>query len=254
MIDHVMRGDHNRRAISALVLAVPLFAAAPCAQAQVYTCIEDGKKVFRQQPCAGEEPQKPAPAPFERFPVFPKAAGTYTPVFGQAVVFTLPAGWKPGFVNNTRDTYMMEFVPQGQTVQAWREMITLQGFRGAARNPKFAPRAFLAALAARIEKACGATFVSQSLGDTKVDSFDAHTAIIGCGNLNGQGEIAYHVAIKGTQDVYLIHRAFRGASFSRETPPLSAANVHERAARLLEPIKICERAEPQAQCWDRRPR
>jgi len=253
MIDHVMRGDHNRRAISALALSLALLAA-PCAHAQLYTCIEDGKKVLRQQPCEGMEPQKPAPSPFERSPVFPKPATTYTPIFGQAVAFTLPAGWQAAFRNSTPGTYMMEFVPQDQTVQTWREMITLQGFRGVAQNPQLTPRAFLASLAARIEKACGATFVAQSLGDTKVDSFDAHTAIIGCGNLKGQGEIAYMVAIKGTQDVYLIQRAFRGAPFPRERPPLSAANVQEQAARPLEPIKICERAELQVQCWERRPR
>ena len=180
------------------------------------------------------------------------------PIFSQIVVFRLPAGWKPGHENASPSSYILEFIPQDQTVQVWKEMITVQGFRNLAQNPKATPSAFLSVIAAGLRKICGEELIAHSLGDRKVDSFDAHAAIIGCprmpvdafGARAGQSEIAYYVAIKGTNDLYIVQRAVRGDAFSKNDAPISAGNAEE-FLRPLQPIKICERSEPKNQCWER---
>jgi len=178
----------NYKRIAALLTLLATAAPTP---AQLYSCVEDGKKVIRQQPCAATEPRKPETSPpGPSSPLDTNPATISTPIFSQVVLFKLPAGWKPAHRNATPTSYIMEFLPKEQTLQAWREMITVQGFRDLARNPSATPKNFLAGLSSRIEKACGPDVVVQSLGDTKIDSFDAHTAIIGCANMGRQSEIA----------------------------------------------------------------
>jgi hypothetical protein len=202
-----------------------------------------------------------APEDWRRIDTIPtnvKSVTTSTPIFSQVVVFGLPSGWKPAHENATETNYIMEFIPKDQTLQVWSDMITVQGFRNLAQNPKATPVAFLSVLAGRVKQTCGEQFVVHSLGDRKIDSFDAHAAIMGCASMQapafgakaGQGEIAFYIAIKGTNDLYLVHRAMRGNAFDKNNPPMAPANA-EGILRSLQPIKICERSEAQSQCWER---
>lgn len=180
------------------------------------------------------------------------------PIFSQIVVFKLPTGWKPGNENASQNSYILELIPQGQTVQAWKEMVAVQGFRNLAQNPKATPSAFLSVIAAGLRKVCGEDLIAQSLGDKRIDSHDAHAAIIGCPRLPidafgakaGQSEIAYYLAIKGSNDLYVVQRAIRGDAFEKESPPIIPSNADDFMLPLL-PIKICERSEPKNECWER---
>jgi hypothetical protein len=180
------------------------------------------------------------------------------PIFSQTIVFKLPKGWIPGHENASQSSYILEFIPQGQTVQAWREMVTVQGYRDLAQNPKAAPSAFLAVIAAGLKKICGEELIVQFLGDRKVDSYDAYAAIMGCPRLPvdaygakaGQGEIAYYLAIKGSNDLYVVQRAVRGNAFDKGKAPILPSNADE-FMRPLQPIKICDRSESKGQCWGR---
>jgi hypothetical protein len=186
---------------------------------------------------------------------------TAIPIFSQIVVFELPNRFKPDHENSAQRSYIMEFVPEGQTVHAWTEMVTVQGFRDLSRNPRATPNAVLAFKAAQIQQVCSEHLIAQFLGDRRVDSYDAHAAIIGCARLPidvvgakaGQGELAYHLAIKGTDDVYVIQRALRGDAFDKDKAPISPTNA-EDFMRALMPIKICDRSESKLECWARSPR
>ena len=183
----------------------------------------------------------------------PQPVTTSTPLFSQVVVFTLPAGWKAAHKSESPNGYLIEFIPQGQDIKAWKDLVTLQAYRGLGRKPEASPKNFLGMVASRMEKACPGKAVAQSLGDGKVDGFDAHVAVLGCGSIGGKSEIAVYLAIRGSDDLYMIHRAFRGEPFDRAKPPLDADQARQAIA-ALRPVKICERSEPQAQCWQRKPR
>ena len=199
-----------------------------------------------------------APAPAESAMPSARAAksmAAVVPIFSQSVVFTLPGGWKPAFENDGKDSYMLEFVPQGQTVEAWKEMITVQGLRNLAKNPQFAPLALIENIAGGLKKICGDELIFQSLGDTKVGVYDAHAAILGCarveveafGAKTGQGELAYYLVIKGTNDMYVVQRAIRGAAFAKADAPISPGSA-EAFMRAMQPIKVCERSGSQVDC------
>ena len=183
----------------------------------------------------------------------PQPVTTSTPLFSQVVVFTLPAGWKSAHKSESPNGYLMEFVPQEQDIKAWKDLITLQAYRDLARRPEASPKNFLGMVASRMEKACPGNGVSQSLGDAKVDGFEAHVAILGCASIGGKSEVAVYLAIRGSHDLYMIHRAWRGEPFERAKPPLDATAARQAIA-ALQPVKVCERSEPQAQCWQRKAR
>jgi len=178
-----------------------------------------------------------------------------TTIFDQIVMFSVPNGWKPAQQSANQAQYIIEFIPQDQTRQTWSEMITMQAFRGLAQNPRVTPRALLSVLADGIQKACGDQFLAQFLGDRKVDSFEAHAAVIGCGRLPsavagakaGQSEIGLYVAIRGNNDAYVFQRAIRGAAFDKISPPISAANADESFLPLKD-VKICVRSSPDGPC------
>jgi len=183
----------------------------------------------------------------------PQPVVTSTPLFSQVLVFTLPAGWKLAHQSGSPNSYLMEFTPQDQEIRAWNDLVTLQAYRDLAHKPEASPKNFLGMVASRMEKACPGKAVVQSLGDTRVDGFAAHSSILGCADLGGRSELAVYLAIRGSHDLYLIHRAFRGQPFDRAKPPLDAVRARQALASLA-PVKLCELDEPQEHCWQRKPR
>src|SRR5262249_26788721 len=152
-----------------------------------------------------------------------------------------------------RDHYIIEYVPEGQTHETWTDMITVQGLKDLARRPNLDPEDVLGLLAGRIKKVCGARFFARGLGNSKIDTFEASRALIACGELpadhpsgvkKGQGEAGYYISIKGTNDVYMIHRSVRGGPFQPPALPFAEADV-DQWHQAFEPIKLCELDVPQ---------
>ncbi len=181
-------------------------------------------------------------------------------IFSQRFVHGLPVGWKPAFERTVGDKYIIEYLPAGQTVDDWREMITVQGFRNLAKVRGASPRRILEGMVEEHRKVCGQRLVVKMLGERRVDSYLAFVAIIGCDGIQsdhfsglrrGQGEIAYFVAIQGTNDIYLIHRAVR---FKVGTSVQQVVDQVTLGMGATDPIKLCEPDVPQTACWERRPR
>ena len=185
-----------------------------------------------------------------------------TPVFNQRIIHGLPDNWKAGTETSGRDTYSMEFLPEKQSAQNWREMIMLKAFRGAARNPQATPKALLAQVAAELRGSCGDKAITLSLGDTKLDGQDAHGAVMGCtgppeaalapGN-KGLGEMAFYLAIRSSDDLFVLQRSVRAEAFQRADAPINAANAY-LYFRELQPVKLCERDLPEMACIQRQQR
>jgi hypothetical protein len=179
------------------------------------------------------------------------------PIFSQVVVFSVPNGWKAGHESKRAGHYLLEHIPADQTVQNWRDMITVQGFQGLATRTNANPRGLLNLLASQIKSKCSTDFIGRALGESKVDGADVSIALIGCGKLPqdqpgglkaGESEVAAYVAIKGSSDMYVLHKSFRGRPVSANAIP---AELLQLLVLSLQPIKLCERGENQAECWNR---
>ena len=71
-----------------------------------------------------------------------KAASEYmtlqVPVYGNIVVTQAPLAWPKTAAHQKHDgdTYIMEMLPEGQSLTSWKEMITIMGFKDFPGTPR----------------------------------------------------------------------------------------------------------------------
>jgi hypothetical protein len=170
-----------------------------------------------------------------------------TPIYGQLVLFSYPAGFKHAHANDSGAHYIQESVLEGQTVDRWSQMITVTGSKGLATNPNVTPQRMLENVAAGFQRACPATFNAVALGSMKFSGHDAVIFFVGCGSVQtgiARSESALLVAIKGASDYYTIQWAERGVPTAR-TPQFDA-DMWTARLKTLQPIKICPRVPGEA--------
>lgn len=171
----------------------------------------------------------------------PASMTAISPIFGQLVRFSMPAGFNVVSEHADSASYIREAVPKGETLQQWTQMITVTGQKGLAGNPKFTPQGFAGSMAGSFKGACPETFVTKSFGETKLGDQDAFVAVTACGKVNasadGHSETALIVVVKGHTDGYTIQWAERTATL----PPgavIDDAKWQERLHALM-PIRFC---------------
>lgn len=176
------------------------------------------------------------------------------PVYSQKVAFNLPSNWVAGSQNQQPGWYLIEFLPKDESIKGWNNLLSVQGFENLAG--KISGEAILDKIANGFKSICGEPFVYNKLGASKVDSYDAYSAIIGCAEFNesqptgaqkGQSEMGYFYAIEGKADIYLINKSIRGNAFDAENPILNENNSDEFLKKIL-PIEICQLSGAQAEC------
>lgn len=170
----------------------------------------------------------------------PSAFTVISPIFGQLVTFSLPAGFVTVFENSNGPNYIREAVPKGETAKSWTQMITLTGVKGAAGNAKLSPEIFAGSMVGGFKSACPETFAAQGFGPAKFGDQDAYVAVASCGRVESSAdkhsEIALIVTVKGSADYYTLQWAERGPAAGR-----SAIDEDKWLARLrqLQPIRLC---------------
>jgi len=163
-----------------------------------------------------------------------------------------PSGWKVGHEQQNDRALIREYVPAGQSVHDWREMITLQVFRNLALNPKAAPAEFLGRLANLMRRTCPEAVLIQPLGPQTIGSASGETAIIGCrqvaqnqvsGLRRGQGELAVYLIFRAHNHLILLHRAARGPAFEAANAPIHPGNSLV-LLKSMAPLRICPISSP----------
>lgn len=59
------------------------------------------------------------------------APNTVIPLYGRVLGFHLPAGFVAQPPKSNGTNFLMEFVPQGETVENWTRLVTIQAYKGA---------------------------------------------------------------------------------------------------------------------------
>lgn len=167
-----------------------------------------------------------------------------SPVFHQLVAFSLPPEFKSSNAayEATKGTfYIREYVPQGETVDRWTQMITLMGTKDLASNQNATPRELVSALANGARSHCPDTFAVSELGPQALGEYQGFAVITSCGHLqsgaDAYSETAIVLAFRGSADYYSIQWARRGAD-SRRPPTLDTAYWSKQLERLR-PIRLC---------------
>ena len=164
-----------------------------------------------------------------------------TPVFHRLVAFSLPAPFKVGFERTTGNIYVREHVPDGETVDEWSRMITLQGVQGMAYNPAATPQEYLKALSRGFQRHCPDTFVALDLGPQPLAREPSFATVVSCGRVSAGGkahsETSVMLAINGSDDFYALEWTERGPDAGH---PLTLDSRYW-TARLaqLGPVQLC---------------
>ncbi|QCP52337.1 hypothetical protein FAZ95_24470 [Trinickia violacea] len=171
-----------------------------------------------------------------------KSVQTITPIFGQLVGFTLPAGFNPADFEKTQgDNYIRESVLKGETVDHWTQMITVTGIKGLGSNPDANPRVLAETIAGGFHRACPDTFAVNPFGDAKVAGFSGFVAVIRCGSISDgastHSETAIVMTLKGTSDYYTMQWAERGPVATDELASENSKWLDR--LRQLSPIRLC---------------
>lgn len=170
------------------------------------------------------------------------ALRTITPIYSQLVVVDLPRGFAPAFEDAKDDFYIREAVPKGQTVDTWRQMVTVTGAKGLGKKAGLTPRAYLDHMAASFQNACASSYSGEPLSEGKLGDFDMAIAVLSCGTASGEavvkhGETTLFVVIKGQADLYSIQWAERSSASPK--PLRIDLDLWRGRLRQLGPITLC---------------
>ena len=177
----------------------------------------------------------------------PEKIEVITPIFHQLVAYNIPSTFNvtnPDHQN--ANFYIHEIVPFGQTVEQWKQMITVTGNRGGSGKTE---TGYIDTLAAGYQRSCPQTFALKRVATTTISGAPAAIAVISCGSVADEhgspgavhSETALVVAIAGDQDMYSLQWAERATASSK--PLALDGTTWSDRFKALGPIRICPRVE-----------
>jgi len=189
-------------------------------------------------PPADTETEAPLPPPRESLPS------------GENLLLSPPPGWELGFSDRDDDQAIYEYLPAGQEIENWTELLTVQVFFELKNVP---PRAVLDRMRKGYETSCD-TASAEAPGERAIAGFPAARQLLLCGrNRDGggpggqqRGEIALILAVGGRDALYVVQRAWRGAPFKGPAPAPARALLPDWQ-QFLDKVRVCDtrdRAKP----------
>ena len=170
--------------------------------------------------------------------------------FTQRLEVTPPDGWSQVWDGGKADSYIVEYLRSGETVEDWKEMITVTGLRQppAAGDPRPA-MSFALAIKDGYQSACPESFSAYEQEAPKVPgALDVFAGNLNCGRLgeSGLSQAMTFVVVAGKAEVFTYQWAEQaqpwdgGAAFdeARWAPRLQALSAG---------LKLCDAAD-QASC------
>jgi len=133
----------------------------------------------------------------------PKSKGLSDEQFFYAV----PKGWVLGFSERQGNMLMKEFVPEGETVENWNEMLTTQIFYGGVNQ---SPDAFASGMRRLWKKHCPRSLVSLGKsGKENGYSFEFWQQICNKNPKTNRPEVTFIKAIEGNDSFYVVQKAWK---------------------------------------------
>lgn len=166
-----------------------------------------------------------------------------SPVYSQLVAVPVPDGFHGDYEAEQAGSYILELVPQGQTVDDWRQMITLTGGKGVAGKVSVVDAA--TSIAEGYRQACPDTFAVRSLPAPQPKGAVAVFAgWVGCGTVDGHAEAMTFLVLQGQTDLYTLQWAERGPA--QATAPDPDPAVWKPRADALGLARLCARVSGEA--------
>lgn len=159
--------------------------------------------------------------------------------------FAVPQRWQEVDRSRQQGVDMITFVPQGQSLQGWTDMVILQVYREMTALPAEALRErTLSALRAACADASAGT-LQTGLSNNYPSAF----WVTACArnSQSGLGEIAYFRSLQGNDNLYMVQRVWNTAPFAPNPPALPEAEKQEAIA-ILRALTVCQPGDSRHPC------
>jgi len=207
------------------------------------------------QPEPAVQPKPAQPKPAEAKPAAepeakPAAAARQAAPQGapktETLVLVPPEGWNPAFQDQTKDGFVAPYLPKGQDLKNWRDMIQTQVFYGV---KQLLPAAFLDRLIGEYRQNCRTVSIGPR-NDLPSLTYDAATQVIACGEsgTDNKGEVTMIKVIAGKDSLYAVHRAWRVEPFDagKDMPVVRPVLAEWRG--FFARVRLCDPDNPAAPC------
>lgn len=165
---------------------------------------------------------------------------------GENLLLTPPAGWELGFSDRDDDQSVYEYLPAGQELENWGELMTVQVFFELRNVP---PRAVLERMRKGFEQSCDSPG-AETAAERPVSGYPAARQLLLCGRNReggGKGEVALIQAVSGRDALYVVQRAWRGDAF-RGAAPAAARTLLPGWHEYLDKVRVCDTRDKAKPC------
>ncbi len=159
-------------------------------------------------------------------------------IFHQNLIYPYPKSWpiNPIFRNQTSNHFIVEHIPKDQTLNTWKDMFTIQGFKDAVQaNGMTAPK-ILNLLKQQLYLIAPEQLYYKEIFTGDINGTPGSIVLMGIKNLpttlipelpKGVGEIGLYLALQGKQDMYVIHRSWKSSPYTNEQLPMTEIELNK---------------------------
>ncbi len=162
---------------------------------------------------------------------------------GENLLIEVPPGYELGYNQETDQGVINEFVPKGETVEKWSEMITVQLLPARNSNAKF-----YSTLESLAKQACKGGF-AQVVATTKENGYPVKVFQLICPTnpQTNMGEVTFVKTIEGKDKFYVVQKAWRTEKYDAEKLPLTSEDV-VKWTEYLRSVYVCDSRIQKRKC------
>jgi hypothetical protein len=169
-------------------------------------------------------------------------------VFHQHIFYAYPKDWPMGsvFRNETNNHFIVEYIPEDQTLKEWKDMFTIQGFKDLAKSKDAMPEKIIQFLRQRFYSIAPDKLYYKEIFKGDVNGTSGIIVLMGIKELpqdvnftlpKGVGEIGLYLALKGTDDMYMMSRSWKVTPYTDDKLPMTEVEFN-KWFNLLTRIKL----------------
>jgi hypothetical protein len=168
---------------------------------------------------------------------------------GDLLLFVPPPGWQPVDQEKGEGLYRIVYVPEGQTMADWSELLEAKIFFNLTkRRPQLSPADFTENLVAHYARACEGSRASP-VAAFEERGYQAAVRLVTCARNRGEslGSVSMVKVVRGKASLFMIERSWRGPAFAREEMPVPQEML-DRWTDFLARARLCNDDNPLSPC------
>lgn len=162
---------------------------------------------------------------------------------GEKLLAAIPPEYEMGFHQKADQGEIVEFVPKGESAEAWSEMITVQLLPAHNSNNEF-----YATFESLVRQACtdGSTKV---VATTEENGYPVKVFSLSCpvNPKTSMGEVTFIKTIEGKDKFYVVQKAWRTEKYKPGQLPLTSDDV-AKWTDYLQSVRVCDNRIKERTC------